>query len=298
MLVNDYLNYIKTQKRYSQHTYNMYKTDLLQFTEFLHVNKIHSDLSNINSSQIRSWIVQLKKDGLKNRSVNRKITTLRSFYKFLQKTGIIDVTPTEKLTTLKTEKNLPVFVKEEELNRLLDQIKYPEGFEGARDRLILSLFYYTGIRRIELINIHLVDIDLNRGTLKVLGKRNKQRLMPLNNSLINEISVYLEERENYIKGQKLKNATSNLFILLNGNKLYDKFVYNLVKKYLAYVTTIEKKSPHVLRHSFATHLLNNGSDLNAVKELLGHANLSATEVYTHTTFEKLKKVYKQTHPRS
>jgi integrase/recombinase XerC len=233
-------------------------------------------------------------NGYSTISVHRKISCLRVFYRYLRKEGIIKNDPLEKVVLPKRKKVLPVFIDEESINRLLDNYNFGEGFAGIRNRTIIELLYVTGMRRSELIGLRDNDIDLTDGSLKVTGKRNKQRIIPL-------IKPFIKRLEEYIKVRDEKVATLNngwLFITDKGNKLYDKYVYNTVNSYLAMVTTIEKKSPHILRHTFATHMLNRGADLNSIKELLGHANLSATQVYTHNTFEKLRKVYKQAHPRA
>jgi integrase/recombinase XerC len=233
-------------------------------------------------------------NGLKTVSVHRKISCLRVFYRFLRKEGYVKNDPLQKVVLPKRKKNLPVFVEEEALANLLDNYSFGKGYPGVRNMTIIEMLYMTGIRRSELIGLQDVDVDLADGSIKVTGKRNKQRIIPVLNSFILHLEEYLKVRDEYFPGGK----GGWFFITDKGNKLYDKYVYNTVNSYLAMVTTIEKKSPHVLRHTFATHMLNHGADLNSIKELLGHANLSATQIYTHNTFEKLKKIYKQAHPRA
>jgi integrase/recombinase XerC len=227
-------------------------------------------------------------------SVHRKISCLRVFYRYLRKEGIIKNDPLEKIILPKRKKTLPVFVEEDALTSLLDGLSFGDGFAGIRDRTIIELLYTTGMRRSELIGLKDNDLDLAEGSVKVTGKRNKQRIIPLVKPFIKRIDEYIK-----IRNENVETVENGWFFITDkGNKLYDKYVYNIVNSYLAMVTTIEKKSPHILRHTFATHMLNRGADLNSIKELLGHANLSATQIYTHNTFEKLKKVYKQAHPRA
>jgi len=287
-----FLQYLATERRYSPHTIRSYGNDLNQFISF--IIEIYSGFTpgEINSADIRSWIVKLLDGDMSASSVHRKITCLRVFFRFLRREGVISGDPTERVVMPKRKKRLPGFVSEESLMTLLDEFDFGNDFEGLRNKTIIEMLYLTGMRRSELIGLKLSDYDSSRGTLRVLGKRNKERLIPLLDSFSKGLNDYIKERKNETV------ASEWLFITEKGNKLYDKFVYIIVKRYLTMVTTIEKRSPHVLRHSFATHMLNHGADLNSIKELLGHANLSATQVYTHNTFEKLKKVYKQAHPRA
>lgn len=287
-----FLQYLATERRYSPHTVVSYGNDLNQFIIF--INEASSGFSpgEITSSDIRGWIVKLLDEGMAPSSVHRKISCLRVFFRFLRREGVINGDPTERVVMPKRKKRLPEFVAEESLQTLLDEFNFGIDFEGLRNKTIIEMLYLTGMRRAELVGLKLSDYDSSRGTLRVLGKRNKERLIPLLDSFIKSLDEYIKVRNTEADNQEW------LFITGKGNKLYDKFVYILVKKYLTMVTTIEKRSPHVLRHSFATHMLNHGADLNSIKELLGHANLSATQVYTHNTFEKLKKVYKQAHPRA
>lgn len=293
VLIENYSSYLKTEKRYSPHTVKSYLTDLYQYFDYLET-EFQIKPNKATFQIIRSFIVELVELGLSEKSINRKISTLKGYYKFLQKEGETELNPLSKISGPKIKKSLPNFITEEKINFLLDEIDFPESFEGQRNKLIISLFYFTGIRSTELINLKLIDVDFYNQTLKVLGKRNKERILPihplLKSSLTNFINIWRKE----------SNDSSNKFLFLTskGNKLYPKLVYNIVNKTLAQITTQSKKGPHVLRHTFATHMLNNGADLNSVKELLGHANLSATQIYTHNTFEKLKNIYKQAHPRA
>jgi len=289
-----FLQYLQIQKRYSLHTVRSYLNDLDQFYSFLLSLGLPDDPVAVTSHDIRAWIVSLLDNNYSTVSVHRKISCLRVFYRYLRKEGIIKSDPLEKVVLPKRKKTLPVFVEEEALTNLLDNYSFGDGFAGIRNRTIIELLYLTGMRRSELIGLRNLDVDLIEGSLKVTGKRNKQRIIPL-------VKPFIQRLEEYIKIRDENVVSVNngwFFITDKGNKLYDKYVYNTVNKYLAMVTTIEKKSPHILRHTFATHMLNRGADLNSIKELLGHANLSATQIYTHNTFEKLKKVYKQAHPRA
>jgi integrase/recombinase XerC len=289
-----FLQYLQIEKRYSLHTVRSYLNDLDQFYSFLTSLGLPEDPVPVTSHDIRAWIVSMLDNDYSSVSVHRKISCLRVFYRYLRKEGILKNDPLEKVVLPKRKKSLPVFVEEEALTNLLDNYSFGDSFAGIRNRTIIEMLYLTGIRRSELIGLRDYDLDLREGSLKVTGKRNKQRIVPI-------VKPFLKRLEEYIKVRNENIApVSNgwFFITDKGNKLYDKYVYNTVNGYLAMVTTIEKKSPHILRHTFATHMLNRGADLNSIKELLGHANLSATQIYTHNTFEKLKKVYKQAHPRA
>ena len=289
-----FLQYLKIEKRYSQHTVRSYLNDLDQFYSFLTSLELPEDPIPVTSGDIRSWIVSMLENNYSTVSVHRKISCLRVFYRYLRKEGIIKNDPLEKIVLPKRKKTLPVFVEEEAINNLLDNYSFGDGFAGIRNRTIIELLYTTGMRRSELIGLRDNDLDLAEGSVKVTGKRNKQRIIPLVKPFIKRIDEYIK-----IRNENVETANNGWFFITDkGNKLYDKYVYNIVNSYLAMVTTIEKKSPHILRHTFATHMLNRGADLNSIKELLGHANLSATQIYTHNTFEKLKKVYKQAHPRA
>jgi len=286
---DEFLKYLQFEKRYSHHTLVAYTTDLSQFIQFITVEYQITELSEINHSIIRSWIVSLMEQKVTARSVNRKITTLKTYYKFLLRQQKVTQNPMLKVLSPKVSKRLPVFVEKEKMDALLDNTIVDDTFEGKRNKLIIELFYATGMRLSELINLKQTDVDMYASQLKVLGKRNKERIIPFSDALKHEIANYIEA--------KPISDTEYLFINKNGKKLYEKLVYRIVNSNLALITTANKKSPHVLRHTFATQMLNNGADLNAVKELLGHANLSATQVYTHNTVEKLKNIHKQAHPR-
>jgi len=291
---NSFKDYLMLEKKYSLHTINGYSNDINFFEKFLLIEFDQNNLIEVNYSQIRSWIVSLSDNGLSNSSINRKIASLKSFYKFLLKTKQIEGSPLLKHKALKSPKKLQIPFSEKELDLVLNQIKYPEGFEGIRDKLIIDLFYTTGIRRTELINLKIQNIDLSNATIKVLGKRNKERIVPILPIIVNEINNYLNERLQL----ELVNDDKYFFLLLKGVKLNDSFVYRLINYYFSTVSEKVKKSPHILRHTFATHLLNNGADINSVKELLGHSSLASTQVYTHSSLAELKKVYNVAHPRN
>ncbi|MEA1885740.1 MAG: tyrosine-type recombinase/integrase [Bacteroidota bacterium] len=289
-----FLDYLRFEKHYSQHTVRSYDNDIGQFFSFINMHKGSDELSDINSTDIRSWMISMLDKGYSVATVHRKISSLRTFFRYNIRAGVIRANPVENLVLPKRSKRLPVFVEEASLDKLLDYYNFGEGYSGFRDRTIIEMLYTTGMRKAELIGLRLDDVDAGSKTVRVLGKRNKERLIPLLSSFWDNLMDYIGIRNENFPG----NREDWLFLTNKGNKLYDKFVYNTVKRYLDMVTTIEKKSPHVLRHTFATHMLNHGADLNSVKEILGHANLSATQVYTHNTFEKLKTVYKQAHPRA
>ena len=291
-VIGAFVGYIQNEKRYSAHTVNAYQHDLEQFSQFLSNSFSAIDLLNANFRHVRLWIVELMEQKKEARSVNRKLSTLNTFYKYLMREKLIAFNPTEKVTSPKNKKRLPVFVEEKPMSGLFNQVDFGTDFVGLRNRLILNVFYMTGIRLSELISIKIKDVDLHQNSIKVLGKRNKERIIPFGPGLRTEILAYLKERI------EIPSDYDNLFVTEKGELLYPKLVYRTVKHYISIVATLEKKSPHVLRHTFATHLLNNGADLNAIKELLGHANLAATQVYTHNSFEKLRSIYKKAHPRA
>lgn len=288
-----FLQYLQAEKRYSQHTVRSYRNDLEQFFLWLKSQDISFDPKEITSADIRSWIVNLVENGYSPVSVHRKISSLRAFYRYLLRQAVVTENPLEKVILPKRAKVLPVFISEDSLEKLLEDYKFGDDFAGVRDKAIIEMFYLTGMRRAELIGLKDEDVDITGGVVRVKGKRNKERFIPLVGSFTTSLSNYLDVRskEGIIDPEQF-------FVNKKGNKMYDKGVYNIVNRYLSMVTTVEKKSPHVLRHTFATHMLNHGADLNSIKELLGHANLAATQIYTHNTFEQLKKVYKQAHPRA
>ncbi len=287
-------DYLQHEKKYSVHTVSAYVNDLLFFQEFLKVNFDHDSMEVVNYSMIRSWIVALVDNGISNSSVNRKMSSLKSFYKFLLKTKQIESSPLLKHKSLKTPKKIQIPFSEKELDNVLNHIHYPDGFEGVRDKLVIDLFYTTGIRRTELIHLKTQNVDLSANTLKVLGKRNKERILPILPIIGKQIKIYLTERATI---EDIKDS-DYFFLLLKGVKFNDSFVYRLINYYFSNVSEKVKKSPHILRHTFATHMLNNGADLNSVKELLGHSSLASTQVYTHSSLSELKKVYGNAHPRS
>jgi integrase/recombinase XerC len=289
-----FLQYLKIEKRYSPHTVRSYLNDLDQFEVFLHDAGYPDNPSEITSHDIRAWIVSMLDAEYSTVSVHRKISCLRVYFRYLRKEGIVKNDPLQKVVVPKRKKSLPVFIEERAMAELLDDISFGEDFAGIRNKTIIEMLYLTGMRRSELIGLKDSDVDMADATVKVTGKRNKQRIIPLVKPFTKNLDTYINMRDSYLDRRK----EDWFFITDKGNKLYDKFVYNIVKGYLSVVTTADRKSPHILRHTFATHMLNNGADLNSIKELLGHANLSATQVYTHNTFEKLKKIYKQAHPRA
>jgi len=289
-----FLQFLKIEKRYSPHTVRSYLSDLDQFDNFLKLQNRSGRTDDITFHDVRSWIVSLIGDGYSPSSIHRKISSLRIFYRFLRKEGLAAGDPLEKVVLPKTAKRLPVFVEEKALDRLLDDCQFDDGFKGLKDRAIIEMLYFTGMRRAELTGLRISDVDLTSASVRVTGKRNKQRIIPLVGHFALKLADYSRARD-----AEFPDLNPEWFFIDDrGNKLYDKYVYNTVRKYLAIVTTIEKKSPHVLRHTFATHMLNHGADLNSIKEFLGHANLSATQIYTHNSFEKLRRIYKQAHPRA
>lgn len=289
--LHSFFEYLKYEKKYSAHTVTSYQNDLTQFFDFVKTETESQNLRDINYQLVRSWVAHLMSNKIAAKSVNRKLSALKTYFKYLQKQGIIDGNPLSKISGPKTPKRLPVFVDEGQMDILFNELKFEEGFEGQRDRLLLDILYQTGVRRSELASLVESDVDLFNSNIKVLGKRNKERIIPISLPLKRNL-------EEYFKVKEVNGSLNNLvFVTKEGKSLGDQGIYRIVKKYLSQITTISKKSPHVLRHTFATHLLNNGADINAVKDLLGHANLSATQVYTHNTIEKLKKSYKQAHPR-
>ncbi len=289
MLKNKFIKYLSAEKRFSEHTITSYSTDLDQFSIFLSEEyQVSNEVSEISFQIVRSWIASLLEKGVTPRSVNRKISTLKTYFKFLIRENVILESPMLKIVAPKSKKRLPVFIEENQIENLLNEVEFDEGFIGERDKLIIELFYVTGIRLSELIDIKIFDINFSNSLIKVLGKRNKERLIPLSINIVNELQTFVKKH----------NLNNYLFTNLGGTKVYTKLVYRVVKKYIGKISSVNKKSPHILRHTFATHMLNNGADINAIKELLGHANLSATQVYTHNTIEKLKTVYKQAHPRA
>ena len=293
MRVKKFIDYLLLEKKYSPQTAVAYQKDIEAFQLFLTQECSDSEVSKANYSQIRTWIVQLVDRSISNRTINRKISSLNSYYKFLLKTQSIEINPLVKHKALKVSKKIQIPFSEIEVNSVLNSMN-TDTFEGVRDKLIVELFYSTGMRRIELVQLQLQDVDLSQGLIKVLGKRNKEHFIPLLPSVMDTIQSYLIER---LKLESI-NDPSILFLTKKGTKVYEMLVYRIITRYFDSVSSKVKKSPHILRHSFATHLLNNGADLNAVKELLGHSSLAATQVYTHNSVSELKKVYEKSHPRN
>jgi integrase/recombinase XerC len=289
-----FLEYLSSEKRYSVHTVDAYKRDLEQFTHYLSVHYDLEEPAFAGFRHIRSWLASLMSDGLLRSSVNRKMSSLRSFYKYLFRLGQISVNPTDRLIAIKKERKLPVFIEEQRLHELFDMPLYADDFDGLRDLLMLELLYTTGMRRAELIGLRHKDVDIALGIIRLKGKGNKERLMPLLPGTLDLYKRYCEKKETLFG----LGGDSPILLSKKGKKLYPTFVYRRVIFYLSRVTTQTKTSPHVLRHSFATHMLEHGADLNAIKELLGHASLSATQIYTHNTIEKIKSIYKQAHPKA
>ncbi len=291
--IDSFIKYLKFERRNSPHTITAYAGDLNQFEFFLSENEIFS-WSDVNAKTIRSWVVLCLDEGISARSVNRKIATVKTFFKYLIREGIVEVNPTDLVVSPKTPKRLPVFIKEQEMDQLLDQVSFGTDFTGVRDKTIIDVLYLTGMRSSELVNLKIQQINFASGVLVVVGKRNKERIIPITQTLKVSISTYLELRKDTFPD------SSNMYLFLTekGIQVYSKLVYRVVNKYLKLVSTVTKKSPHIIRHTFATALLNHGAELNAIKELLGHSSLAATEVYTHNSFEKLNSIYKQAHPRA
>ena len=292
MPINSFLNYLVLEKKYSQHTTTAYLNDLNSFQVFCNNEYDNQSIVEINYSQIRSWIVCLVNSNISNRTINRKVSSLKSFYKFLQKTKVIDSNPLAKHKVLKVPKQIQVPFSEKEIISVLNLLDEEFNFESLRNKLMVELFYSTGMRRSELINIKIADVDFANETVKVLGKRNKERYIPLLKSVQKSLAKYIEIRK------EINTNQSYLFLTKKGKIIYDTLVYRVINNYFSSVSSKVKKSPHIIRHSFATHLLNEGADLNSVKELLGHSSLASTQVYTHSSLGKLKEVYNQAHPRS
>lgn len=292
--IQQFIDYIKLEKRYSNYTVQAYNTDLLQFVEFI-TELYQVDVLQAQFVMIRAWIVHLNANHISKRSINRKITSLRSFYKYHLSHQHIDANPVTKISLLKTDKSLPDYVEEESMGLLFTEVDFGNDYQGVLDKTLIELLYSTGIRLSELVNLKYADVDWESSQIKVLGKRNKERIIPLTPSILQQMKTYNQQRNNCLTQGQDQNY---YFLTQKGQKIYNKYVYRQIKSYLSLVTTISKKSPHVLRHTFATHLLNKGADLNAIKEILGHASLAATQVYTHNSIDKLKNIYKQAHPRA
>lgn len=292
--IDDFLSHLKFQKRYSQHTLLSYENDLRSFVDFIEVQYGAMPLDAVRSAMVRSWLASLKESGMVSKSINRKISALKSFFKFQLRQGLLVSSPMAGIIAPKIGKRLPQYVEQEQIETLFTRVEFPDDWHGQTDRLILELLYQTGMRRAELIGLRESHIDHHYDQLKVLGKGNKERIIPVSRELITAIRDYIRQKQEKIPGADRQ----VLLVRPDGKKLYPRYVYNVVNAYLSLITTIDKKSPHILRHSFATHLTNRGADLNAVKELLGHSSLAATQVYTHNSIDKLKEVYKRAHPKA
>lgn len=294
MSLEAFVSYLSLEKNYSKHTIAAYQKDIQEFTSFTSIEYETDEINEVDYAIIRAWVVKLVNTAISNRTVNRKIASLKAYYKFLQKIGAITKNPLSKHKALKTKKKLEVPFSELEMDKILEQIPFENDFEGIRDKLLIELLYSTGIRRAELINLKLSDFNAAKTTLKVLGKRNKERIVPFLPGMIPLLTTYLSHR---LKLEIISDKEA-LILTKSGDKIYETLVYRVINKYLSMVSPKVKKSPHILRHTFATHLLNKGADLNAVKELLGHSSLASTQVYTHNSIAELKKVYANAHPRN
>jgi integrase/recombinase XerC len=292
-MLQNFESYLQYEKRYSIHTVKAYVTDLQQLGSWLLETYDIKDVSNADYQHLRSWLAELFEQGNEARTLHRKISAVRAYFRYLRKFHNLEVDPTKKISVPKIPSKLPVYVEEEQMEVLLGSDVFNPDFEGCRDRAIIELFYQTGLRCAELVGIKIFDLDLQRGTLKVLGKRNKERIVPVGEAIHPVLIAYMNERE------KLKEVINNdyFFLTKRGVKIYPRLVYNIVNIYLSRVSYLRKKSPHVLRHTFATHMLNRGAELNAIKELLGHTSLAATQVYTHNSIDKLKEIHRKAHPK-
>ncbi|MET0241940.1 MAG: tyrosine-type recombinase/integrase [Flavitalea sp.] len=292
--INGFIDYLRFEKRYSEHTITAYQEDLLQLSGFVAKQFEEVDPLNFSSSYVRSWLAGLKEQKLTAKSINRKLSSVRSFYKYLLRVGAVSQTPLTNISAPKIAKRLPSYVEEKDMGTLMKDVEFPGTFGGKTDRLLVEIFYNTGMRLSELMNLKETQVNAAGNTIKVLGKGNKERVIPVSSSLVKEIQQYIAEK------RRLFGADSGRVLLVSekGKQLYPKYLYLVVKKYLSLITTSDKKSPHILRHSFATHLSNNGADINAVKELLGHASLSSTQIYTHNSIQKLKDIHKKAHPKA
>jgi len=293
MLIEKFIDYLRLEKNYSNHTITAYKTDLNNFSQYLVESELNIEIEHVDYKIIRLWILKMVNQNISNRSINRKISSLKSFYKFLIKTDTVKVSPLVAHSPLKQSKKIQVPFSKEEVNNLLDSNYFKDDYNGILKKTIITFFYFTGVRRIELISLKSSNVNLDSSTLKIMGKRNKERIIPILPKLKKTIINYINS-----KSKNLTNSELNLFFLSkNGKQLSEKFVYRTVNEYFKIVSPKIKKAPHVLRHSFATHLINEGADINSVKELLGHTSLSATQVYSHTSMERIKEVFQNSHPR-
>lgn len=292
-IVDKYIDYLRYEKNYSSHTEISYYSDLMQFRDFIESHYPEIELETVEGDIVRAWIISLMESKTSARSVNRKLSSLKSFYRYLQKMGQIAMSPLKKISGPKAKKPIPSFVNYSDMEKVLDLEATDNDYESFRDKVILELFYVTGMRRAELIGLTDKDIDLYSGNIRVTGKRNKQRIIPISKNTIMLIDSYIE-----IRNKTFENQTSAFFVKKDGEAIYPMLIHRVVSNHLKWIPTLAKASPHVLRHSFATGMLNNGADINAVKELLGHSSLASTEIYTHTSFDELKKIYNKAHPRA
>lgn len=292
-IVDKYIDYLRYEKNYSSHTEISYYSDLIQFRDFIDTNYPDVELETVDGDIVRAWIIFLMEAKTSARSVNRKLSSLKSFYRYLQKMGLVSISPLKKISGPKAKKPIPSFVNYADMEKVLDLEVLDNDYESFRDKVILELFYVTGMRRAELIGLTDKDVDLYSGSIRVTGKRNKQRIIPISKNTITLIDDYLE-----IRNQNFENQTVSFFVKKDGEPIYPMLIHRIVSSHLKWIPTLAKASPHVLRHSFATGMLNNGADINAVKELLGHSSLASTEIYTHTSFDELKKIYNKAHPRA
>lgn len=293
LLIEKYIKYLRYERNYSLHTEISYSEDLRQFSDFIITHFPEIDIKDVDSDIARMWIVSLMESGISPRSINRKLSTLKSFYKYLLRIGEVAINPVKKVAGPKTSKPIPSFVNNADMDKVLDEHNFDDTFESLRNRIMIELFYVTGIRRAELIGLKDVDVDFSAKTIQVTGKRNKQRLIPISKEMESLLEQYIE-----VRNRETGNYSGFLFVKKDGEALYPMLVHRIVTENLSQIPTLSKTSPHVLRHSFATGMLNNGADINAVKELLGHSSLAATEIYTHTSFEELKRIYNKAHPRA
>lgn len=291
-----FIDYLKFEKRYSSHTIRAYSDDLEQFFVFLDSGFGKTPLESVNATFIRSWLASLKEQKITSKSINRKISSLKSFFKYQLRTGTLTKSPMTGIISPKSGKRLPVYVEEKDMRLLTEQIDFPDTWQGKTERLLIRIFYNTGVRLSELVTLKNSQVDFSGATIRVIGKGNKERIIPVSTPLLDEIRLYQNEKQS-LPGWNNRESAENLLLDEDGKALYVKYAYLSVRKWLSRVTTIDKKSPHVLRHSFATHLMNHGADLNSVKELLGHSSLAATQLYTHNTIDKLREVHKKSHPR-
>ncbi len=292
--ITDFLQYLQFQKRYSRHTIVSYETDLVAFKDFLAIQFGETPIQEIKPAFVRTWLASLKEAGNTSRTINRKISALKSFFKYQVKKQVLPSSPMAVISSPKNAKRLPQFVERSDMALLFEHVEFPNDWEGHTARLILEILYNCGLRQAELVSLQQMNVDFSNAALKVLGKGNKERIIPVSSLLLKSIKAYISLKNSILPGQQ----NSHLLLNKKGEKLGARYVYTVVKKYLSLVTTIEKRSPHVLRHSFATHLTNNGADLNAVKELLGHSSLAATQVYTHNSIERLQEAFKKAHPKA